>query len=209
VLVYLEHAIQDARTDRAGNRRVISRQMQFIEVIEDGTTRLAGYAPYLDYRPPTTDEVPFVMPLGDQAWLREDVESKVLAHAVANIVPAHFEEIRKRKEELVSKTLNAVKERLSKEINYWDHRAAELKERELSGRNHSHLNSGLARQRADDLAGRLQKRLAELEQERKLSPLPPVVVGGALIVPYGLLAKLQGKTVPTFARETSAWKRWP
>jgi len=201
-LVYLEHAVQDARTDRSGNRRVISRQMQFVEVTRDGTTRLAGYAPYLDYRPPTEEETPLVTRLADEPWLREDVESKVLAHAVAHIVPAHFDDVRGRKEKLIGRTLVAVKERLTKEINYWDHRAAELKERELAGRQSSHLNSGLARQRADDLATRLQKRLAELEQERKLSPLPPVVIGGALVVPLGLLAKLQGKDVPTFARET-------
>jgi hypothetical protein len=130
------------------------------------------------------------------------VESKVLAHAVAHVVPAHFEEVRGRKEELIGRTMVAVKERLTKEITHWDHRAAELKERELAGKQSSHLNSGLARQRADDLATRLQKRLAELEQERKLSPLPPVVIGGALVVPLGLLAKLQGRDVPTFARET-------
>ena len=201
-LVYLEHAVQDARVDRSGNRRVISRQMQFVEVSADGTTRLAGYAPYLDYRPPTEGEMPLVTPLADQPWLRQDVEAMVLDHAVANIVPAHFDEVRTRKEDLIGRTLVAVKERLTKEINYWDHRAAELKDRELAGKQSSHLNSGLARQRADDLAARLQKRIAELEQERKLSPLPPVVVGGALVVPLGLLAKLQGKEVPMFARDT-------
>jgi hypothetical protein len=125
-----------------------------------------------------------------------------MAYAVASLVPSHFEEVRHRKEELVTRTIAAVKERLTKEVNYWDHRAAELKERELAGKQSSHLNSGLARQRADDLAARLQKRLAELEQEGKLSPLPPVVVGGALVVPLGLLAKLQGNEVPLLARET-------
>ena len=50
-LLYLEHSIQDARTDRAGNRRVVSRRLQFVEVDPDGTTRSAGWAPYLDYRP--------------------------------------------------------------------------------------------------------------------------------------------------------------
>src|SRR5438105_9626019 len=30
-LLYLEHAIQDARTDRAGNRRSVSKRMQFVE----------------------------------------------------------------------------------------------------------------------------------------------------------------------------------
>ncbi len=51
----------------------------------------------------------------------------------------------------------------------------------------------------------MQKRLADLEQERKLSPLPPIVVGGALVIPIGLLQKLRGDTSTTsnlFARET-------
>ena len=70
-------------------------------------------------------------------------------------------------------------------------------------RANARLNSGLARQRADDLTGRLQKRLAELELERRLSPLPPVVLGGALIVPVGLLRRLQGtQQPPTFATDT-------
>jgi hypothetical protein len=46
--------------------------------------------------------------------------------------------------------------------------------------------------RADDLEARLQKRTEEPEQERRLSPLPPVVIGGALVVPAGLLARLGG-----------------
>ena len=63
----------------------------------------------------------------------------------------------------------------------------------------------MARERADALQARLAHRLAELEQERQLSALPPVVVGGALVVPEGLLAHLAGEsqTEPdVFARET-------
>jgi len=58
---------------------------------------------------------------------------------------------------------------------------------------------------ADELQARLQKRLDELEKERQISPLPPVVMGGALVIPMGLLARLKGKRehVPgLFARET-------
>jgi hypothetical protein len=109
-----------------------------------------------------------------------------------------------RTESRVQKTMEAVKERLTREINYWDHRAEELKAQELAGRT-PRLNSGKARQRADELADRLQKRMLELEQERQLSPLPPVVVGGAVVVPTGLLAKLKGEaaTPPDFSkRET-------
>src|SRR6266849_517138 len=111
---------------------------------------------------------------------------------------------------MIDKTNAAVQDRLTKEINYWDHRAAQLQDQELAGKINAKLNSGLARQRADDLTARLQKRLTELEQERKLSPLPPVVLGGALIVPPGLLRKLQGQergVPPTFALETEGSER--
>lgn len=90
--------------------------------------------------------------------------------------------------------MDAVKDRLTKEINYWDHRANELKEQELAGKVNARINSAKARQRADDLEARLQKRMAELEQERRLSPLPPVVIGGALVVPRGFVEMATGTT---------------
>ncbi len=67
-----------------------------------------------------------------------------------------------------------------------------LKVQELVGKINARLNSGLARQRADGLAARMQERVTELEQERKISPLPPVILGGALIIPQGLLNRLKG-----------------
>ncbi|HKI19210.1 MAG TPA: DUF3883 domain-containing protein, partial [Isosphaeraceae bacterium] len=133
------------------------------------------------------------------------LENQALEYAAIHLVPDHLGEVRRRKEELVIKTLAAVKDRLIKEINHWDHRAAQLKDQELAGRVNAKLNSGLARQRADELASRLQKRTAELEQERKLSALPPVLLGGALLVPVGLLRRLQGlpeDVPPDFARDT-------
>ncbi len=113
--------------------------------------------------------------------------------------------MRRHKETLVDKTKAAVQERLAKEISYWDHRAVQLKEQELAGKVNAKINSGKARQRADELAARLQKRLVELDQERRVSPLPPVVLGAALIVPLGLLARLRGDTTappPDFAADT-------
>jgi superfamily II DNA or RNA helicase len=209
-LVYLEHSIQDARIDRSGHRRVISREMQFVELDERLQTRTAGYAPYLDYRPPTAAESDLLSRQAPPAWLRGELEAAVMEHAIANLVPGHFAEVRRRREELIDKTAAAVKDRLTKEITYWDHRAAQLKDQELAGKVNARLNSGLARQRADDLAARLQKRLAELEQERQLAPAPPVVIGGAMIAPAGLLARLAGQAnaaPPTFAAETDRSER--
>lgn len=89
------------------------------------------------------------------------------------------------------------KDRLTKEINYWDHRANQLKDQELAGRTNAKINSGKARQRADELQARLQKRMADLELEGQLSPLPPVVVGGSLVIPIGLLRTLQPNLTPS------------
>jgi hypothetical protein len=44
-LYYLERTIHDGRTDKVGNRRVVSRQLQFVEPDSSGVTRNAGYAP--------------------------------------------------------------------------------------------------------------------------------------------------------------------
>jgi len=51
-LFYLEHAIQDARIDATGNRRVVSRELQFVEIDQQGAAASAGPAPYLDYPAP-------------------------------------------------------------------------------------------------------------------------------------------------------------
>lgn len=204
-LVYLEHSIQDARTNLNGSRRLVSRRMQYVEINPDGNTYNAGYAPYLNYRPLTDEEKGFIEKVLEESWLREDLEAKAKSYAIAHLVPQHLQELKQRKEELIAKTMTAVKDRLTKEINYWDHRAEELKMQEEAGKPNAKINSGKARQRADDLQAQLMQRLEELEQERRLSPLPPVVVGGALIVSVGLLQRMQGKqqaTTAIFARET-------
>ncbi len=78
-------------------------------------------------------------------------------NAAINLVPAHLQKVKARKESLIDKTRAAVQERLTKEINYWDHRATTLKDQELAGQVNARLNSEKARERADDLTGRLQK----------------------------------------------------
>jgi superfamily II DNA or RNA helicase len=208
-LFYLEHAIQDARPAPDGGRRVVSREMQFVEIDGAGGAQAAGPAPYLDYRPIRGDERALVGPALEADWLAQHLEAKALSYAVSELVPSHFERVRRRKEALVDKTLAAVKDRLTKEIVFWDNRAIYLKAQEEAGRS-PRLNSARARARADELAARLQKRLAELDQERHLSPLPPVAIGGALVVPAGLLARLAGErdSAPDiFARETERVER--
>jgi hypothetical protein len=175
----------------------------YIELDSDGNARNLHYAPYLDYRPLAANEsgVENILARPECAWINRELEQKAQTHAVANVVPEHVEEVRSRKLELIAKTEAAVKDRLTKEIIYWDHRAEELKLQEQAGKPNARLNSGEARKRADALQGRLEKRMEELKLERQLSPLPPVVLGGLLVVPMGLLAEMSGR--PTADLSTS------
>lgn len=212
ILCALEHSIEDGTVTAAGNRRVVSRQLQFVEVDGEQVARAAGYAPYLDYRPLTEAEGAIIAPLRDLPWVRAQIEERAVGYAVGDLVPAHFAEVRARREEQVARTLAAVKERLTAEAMHWDHRAAELRVREEAGKapsNNPYLNSVRAQQRATELAARLETRMAQLEKERQLAPLPPVVVGGALIVPMGLLARMggEGEAPDTHARETARVER--
>ena len=204
-LFYLEHSIQDASIDKRGLQRVVSRQMQFVEINKLQNVRNAGYAPYLDYRPLREEEKTLITSILEKEWKNVDLESMAVTYAIANLVHNHFNEMKKRTEEKINKTINAVKERLTKEINYWDHRAEDLRAQELAGRQNARINSAKARSRADELSARLVRRLGTLEKERQISPLPPVVIGGAIVIPAGLLESLNGHTGPaqaTFARET-------
>ncbi len=182
MLFFLQQTVRDA------GQNTISQEVHFVEVDDAGSMRSGGGAPYLDYRPRTTDERESLAGHLSAEWLAGDkLEQAVISYTISDLVPQHLERVRKRREELIDKTMAAVQERLTKEINYWDGRANELRRQEREGRPNARLNSALAQQRADDLAARLERRKAQLAEERKISAAPPVIVGGALVVPLGLL----------------------
>ncbi|MGD9902621.1 MAG: helicase-related protein [Vicinamibacterales bacterium] len=195
VLFYLEHAIQDASLTRGGDRRVVSKRVLYVELDASGGTRHIQYAPYLDFRPLADGDpgVDAILSREECAWITQALEKRARAHAVEHVVPLHLSEVREPRLALIAKTEAAVKERLTREIAYWDHRAAQLKQQEQAGRPNARLNSEEARKRADLLQGRLQKRLEDLKLEARISPLPPVVLGGFLVVPKGLLTLMGGQ----------------
>ena len=169
--------------------------MLYVELDAAGDSRHVHYAPYLDYRPLAVGE-PSIDALLDRPecqWINRELEQEAQSYAISNVVPEHLAEVRGPRLKLIAKTEAAVKERLTKEITYWDHRAEELKLQERAGNPNAKLNSGEARKRADLLQGRLQKRLEELKLEAQISPLPPVALGGFLVVPIGLINAIAGR----------------
>lgn len=198
VMFYIEHAIQDASLNRDGSRHVVSKRMMYVEMDAQGSARHVHYAPYLDFRPLKEDEpdIDALLARPECQWIDRELEKIAQGYTIAQVVPEHLAEVRNRKLGMISKTEAAVKDRLTKEINYWDFRAEELKLQEQAGKPNAKLNSGEASKRADLLQGRLEKRLEELRLEAQISPLPPIVLGGLLVVPIGLIQAMRGESVP-------------
>src|SRR5690606_16784417 len=123
-------------------------------------------------------------------------------------VPRHLNNVRTRVKERVAKTRKAVHERLTKEINYWDHRANELELQVEAGRQ-PRMNPQRARERAEELAQRLQARMKELDEELQITSSAPTILGGALVVPQGLLARLRthDSEPPEFTADAEARRR--
>ncbi len=191
LLFYLEHAVQDGRRTRTGDFLTISKRLQFVEVGPDGLYRNAGAAPYLNYRPAEDAESELIADVLDGEWMRRDWDQDVMGYAISEVVPGHVEDVKQRRLALVGKVEQQVQARLTKEINYWDRRAQDLKEKERAGKR-TRLPARVAQDRADRLADRLKLRLEELKKERHIVPGSPQVKGGALIIPAGLLAARRG-----------------
>lgn len=190
LLVYFEHAIRDGRTTRTGEPRVVSQRLQFVFMDETGKATDGGSAPYLEARPSTEEEKQLLRTVLSAPWLSGDVQSDALRHAIQHLVPTHLDEVRGRRIAEIDKVDREVRARLNREINYWDARAARLREEERAGKT-QRINAQNAEATAAKLVERLHRRQAELDRERLISALPPILRGVALIVPAGLLNRLR------------------
>lgn len=201
VLFSIESDITDGHKTKEGNRRVISRRVDYVEVDADGHAATAGAAPYLDYRPLEEHEVEAARAILEDGWVRAELEELATEHGIAEVVDRHLREVRAEREALVTKTMAAVKARLTSEIQYWDRRAEELRHQEEAGKK-PRLNSAQARRRCDELEERLQRRMAELALERDVAAQPPIVHGGALVIPAALLRAATDTDSDAETRET-------
>jgi len=203
VLVYLEHAIED------GRGLTVSRRFQFVRISASGEVAAIDGAPYLDYRPAGEEEREQIAELLTAPWLRESVEARAVDHAISHLAMEHRAQVRARVELRVDKTSQKVRERLTREIAYWDHRANQLELDEAAGKA-LRMNAQAARARANDFEARLERRLAELARERQLSVQRPLVVAAALVLPAGFLATLRSESLAqpaVFAEERKRIER--
>ena len=190
LLFMIDHAVKEGASSQ-----LISRRMQFVEIDPQGNATLAGWAPHLDLEPIDEADLAMLTDVLAAPWLSGSdahaLEQRAQAHASVHLVPAHFDEVRIRRENNVDKTLAAVHERLVKEINYWSDRYIKLSDDMAAGKD-VRLTLDNVRRTIDDLSARLATRTNELQAQRHVVSSTPVVAGGALVIPAGLLAQRKG-----------------
>jgi len=193
---------------KSGDGQVLSKRLQFVRVASDGSASFAGWAPHLDLEPLDPADRPLLKELFAAPWICGDQEQRALALAASTLVPEHYQEVAVRRIKHVDKTLAAVHERLTKEIDFWSDRWMRLKEDQEAGKD-VRLNLENVRRTLTDLEGRLENRKKELQSMRHVVSATPVALGGALVVPIGLLRRLRGETEtsPAFTADAAARKR--
>ena len=195
----------------AGEGTVLSKRLQFVRVGAEGQAQFAGWAPHLDLEPLPEAEREQFSDLLDAPWIAAGPETRALALAAETLVPQHYAEVAHRRTDHVEKTLVAVHERLTKEIQFWQDRWLKLKEDGEAGKD-VRLNLDNARRTITELQGRLENRTRELQAMRHLVNGTPVLLGAALILPAGLVRLRRGESSPdpvaaTFAAEADARAR--
>jgi SNF2 family DNA or RNA helicase len=196
---------------KSGEDIVLSKRLRFVRVGPDGKATFAGWAPHLDLEPLPEEERPLLEETLAAPWIASGQEGRALALAAQTLVPDHYREVAHRRIAHVEKTLAAVNERLTKEIDFWQDRWLKLKEDGEAGKD-VRLNLQNVERTIADLGSRLEGRKKALQAMRHVVSGTPVVLGAALIVPAGLMNRLRGEepvdpVAATFAADAQARSR--
>lgn len=200
LMFLIDHSVREGQDQDL----LASRRVQFVEIDPDGTARNAGWAPHLDLQPADPSDLALIGEELRGAWISKDLEKMALAHAAVHLVPQHFDEVRRRRVAQVDKTLAAVHERLVKEINFWADRYIKLKDDSAAGKD-VRLPLEQVKRTIDELTARRQSREQALRAKRHVVSATPVVVGGALVIPAGLLLRRRG--LPGWSADAAARAR--
>lgn len=189
LMFMIDHGIREGTT----MNRLASRRMVFVEIDAQESARHAGAAPYFNYATPAAEDRALIDKVLADVWLRRDLSQIALVWASAKLVEEHFDEVLSQRKSAVEKTLQAVHERLTREINHWARRATELAAEVKSGKQ-PRMQPDNARKRVEELKVRLAARTKELEGQLQLASNPPIIAGAALVLPQGLVDEWHHRT---------------
>jgi hypothetical protein len=201
ILFMLDHSVREAGGQ---SPKTVSRRLQFVSIDQHGKAGFAGWAPHLDLQPIEEYDKNLIKDVVGAPWISSSLETLALKHASAHLVPQHYHEIKIRRERQADKILTAVNERLVKEISYWSDRYIKLTDDVAAGKQ-PRVQPYNAKRTVEELSARLEQRKQELAEMKNVVSSTPVVIGGALVVPQGLISQRQGDT--TFSVDAQARAR--
>ena len=190
--------------------RTVSRRLQFVRLNPNGEASYAGWAPHLDLKEPDASTRALAEEIKRQPWLQANLEKLAADFATEHVVKAHYDEVAKRQTERLDKLLAGVQASLTKAIAVYQRKYAEfISESKKPDAPATALASAeQMRRKVDELKSRLDTRRSEIADARNLVSLAPVVQGGILVIPQGLVDQKAGAQVPTtYAVDAAARKK--
>ena len=186
-----------------GRGDAVTKRLGYVYVTADGAVCAAGSAPYLDFEPIPRD---VAVNLDRYRWQVES-EAAAARWIVEHDLPEYAEAVRVRIRADVERTRAAVTSRLRPEVNRLYSEAGKASEDEAAGRK-VRVRAATLEQRAEELEGRLARRVADLSLEGELTLRPPHVLGVALVLPRSALGDdAEPALPPAHARSTREVER--
>jgi len=184
---------------------VIARRFGYAYVDEAGSVTPAGPAPYLDcVAAPRSAAVEQARGL---PWLAA-AEDMATSWLIANQLPKYVDEVQPRRAAELHRVRDQVTVRLEHEINRLISDSIVASEKEKRGERVREGHASLM-QKATEIEGRLQMRLALLDRQDRMSAKAPRVVTAALVLPLSALDGTEEteQTAPLHAVETKEVER--
>lgn len=193
ILFYVEQVFQ-TDSQEEGDRHTVSQEVQFVEIYQSGVAHDAGAAPYLNYRAATECELQKVKSLR-KLVSRESMklETNAVRFALENLLNPKLSRFREEHAEYIDNFIAAVDKRLCREIDNLNERMSRYVIRFGTEEQWAKAHVQRLLNQRSELTERRQTRLGQLERQKRVSAKRPIVGGGALIVPAGLLAEEENR----------------
>ena len=195
VLCLIEHEILEN-----GSSKPVSKRLQFVRITQDDKIQNAGWAPHLDLKAPDQKALEIAAEIKTSPWISNDLETKAVHYAIDSLSKEHLQTVQSQRINWINKVETNVKQRLNAAIRYYEKQMRKAESQPDSQLRNA--NIAKARMEKEELTHRLNSRIEEFKNQRNLISSPPVVLGGILVIPQGLINQKTG--VGTFSTDPQA-----
>ena len=209
LLFMIDHTIAAGAT-----RRTVSRRLQFVRLGAKGEASYAGWAPHLDLKAPDAQAMEIAKKVKSEPWLQADLEKLAADYATEHVVREHYDDVRSRQIAKLDKLLASVQASLTKATTVYQRKYAEFlsDSKKPDAPATAIASAEQMRRKVDELKTRLASRQTEIADEKNLVSLAPVVQGGILVIPQGLIdasdpGRAGASAAPQLAVDAAARKR--